>query len=102
MQAEFSKLVEAAKAIKTSGRWAAVNENIRELCANPGLDPQLVGSTVCISLCSAFRGISGADASVLRRKQRNLIGRMAGEKSTRAVYMVSVLLNEPRQCTPSV
>jgi hypothetical protein len=38
MDAEFSKFIDEAAAIAASGRWAAVNERIKQLAANPGPD----------------------------------------------------------------
>jgi hypothetical protein len=38
MDPEFSRLVDEAAAIAASGRWAAVNERIRYLAANPAAD----------------------------------------------------------------
>jgi hypothetical protein len=38
MDPEFSRLVDEAAAISTSGRWAAVNSRIETLAAQPGPD----------------------------------------------------------------
>jgi hypothetical protein len=38
MDPAFSRLVDEASNIAASGRWAAVNERIEHLSANPGVD----------------------------------------------------------------
>jgi hypothetical protein len=50
MDPEFSKLVYDAENIKTSGRWAAVNEELKRLAANPGADNAWYVELLC-SLC---------------------------------------------------
>jgi len=83
MDPEFSKLVDEADNIKTSGRWAAVNEEIKRLAASPSADNawyvQIFGS-LCYNVFSEYLLIKSAhaekrrgDASLLAWRARNLL-----------------------------
>lgn len=79
----FRKWTEDAAAIKSSGRWSAVNERIEALCASPGTDNawwvQLMAS-LCYKNFSEYRGLKSAhenrqddDISLLAWRARNLL-----------------------------
>jgi hypothetical protein len=83
MDPEFSKLIEMAASIATSGRWAAVNARIERLTANPGVDNEwfvrLFGS-LCSKVFSEYLALKRAhgekrenDASLLAWRARNLL-----------------------------
>jgi hypothetical protein len=81
MDPEFSRLVADAANIAASGRWAAVNERIKYLAANPGVDNdwwvQLFGS-LCSQVFSEYLSLKSAfeqklDASLLAWRARNLL-----------------------------
>ena len=83
MESEFSKLVDQAAAIATSGRWGAVNERIEALTANPGPRNawwvQLFAS-LCfqsfseyLSLKCAYENKQHDDAALLAWRARNLL-----------------------------
>ena len=83
MDAEFARLVEEAKNIASSGRWAAVNERIERLCANPGVDNdwwvQLFASLCShvfseyLSLKRAYEDKQNDDPALLAWRARNLL-----------------------------
>jgi hypothetical protein len=82
MDLESSRLVDDAAYISTSGRWAAINERIQCLAANPGVDNewwvQLFGSFCCqifseyLSLKRAYEEERGR-TSLLAWRARNLL-----------------------------
>jgi hypothetical protein len=83
MDPEFAKLVDDPEVIKTSGRWAAANEEIKRLAANPGADNvwyvELL-SSLCYNVFSEYLLIKNAheekrrgDASLLAWRARNLL-----------------------------
>ncbi len=83
MDPEFSRLVDAAADISTSGRWAAVNARIEQLAANPGVDNawyvQVLGS-LCFQMFSeylllkrSYENEPEADSSLLAWRARNLL-----------------------------
>src|ERR1700732_1829950 len=82
MDLESSRLVDDAAYISTSGRWAAINERIQCLAANPGVDNewwvQLFGSFCCqifseyLSLKRAYEEERGG-TSLLAWRARNLL-----------------------------
>jgi hypothetical protein len=82
MDPEFSMLVDEAAAIAASGRWAAVNEKIKYLAANPGADNdwsvQLLAS-LCYQVFSEYLSLKRAheekcsEASLLAWRTRNLL-----------------------------
>ena len=83
MDPEFSRLVDAAADISTSGRWAAVNARIEYLAANPGVDNgwyvQVLGS-LCFQMFSeyllmkrSYEEERDADSSLLAWRARNLL-----------------------------
>jgi hypothetical protein len=83
MDPEFAKLVNDADSIKTSGRWAAVNEEIKRLAANPGPDNSWyvrLFSSLCYNVFSEYLLIKKAhankqrgDAPLLAWRARNLL-----------------------------
>jgi hypothetical protein len=82
MDPELSRLVDEAANISGSGRWAAVNERIEYLAANPGIDNewwvQLFGS-LCFQVFSEYLSLKRAheeqrsEASLLAWRARNLL-----------------------------
>jgi hypothetical protein len=82
MDPEFTRLVEEAASIPTSGRWAAVNERIEHLAANPGPDNdwwvQLFGS-LCFQVFSEYLSLKSAheekrdEGALLAWRARNLL-----------------------------
>jgi hypothetical protein len=82
MDPEFSRLVEEAANIATSGRWDAVNKRIEQLTANPGKDNnwwvQLLGS-LCYQVFSEYLSLKRShgekcdNASLLAWRARNLL-----------------------------
>jgi hypothetical protein len=82
MDPEFSGLVDEAANIRASGRWAAVNEKIEHLAANPDTDNawlvQLFGS-LCFQVFSEYLCLIRSheekrdDASVVAWRARNLL-----------------------------
>ena len=82
MDPEFSRLVDEAANIPTSGRWAAVNERIEHLSANPGVDNdwwvQLFGC-LCFQVFSEYLSLKCAhqdkrdEGSLLAWRARNLL-----------------------------
>jgi hypothetical protein len=90
MDPEFSRLVNEAAEIATSGRWAAVNARIEALCANPGPDNawwvQLFAS-LCSQTFSEYLSLKRAyenkqdDTPLLAWRARNLL-----ELSVWAIY----------------
>jgi hypothetical protein len=82
MDPEFSRLVDEAANIAASGRWAAVNERIKYLAANPGVDNdwwvQLFAS-LCSHVFSEYLLLKRAHeekregASLLAWRARNLL-----------------------------
>jgi hypothetical protein len=98
---EFSRFVDDAAKIGTSGRWGAVNAAIGKLAANPGLDNewyvQLFGS-LCYQVFSEYRLLKNAyaekresDASLLAWRARNLL-----ELSVWALYFTKSRENARR------
>lgn len=82
MQPEFYKFVEDATAIKTSGRWAAVNERIKQLCANPNPDNGWwiqVFASLCAQIFMEYLALTKAhdaersETSLLAWRARNLL-----------------------------
>jgi hypothetical protein len=82
MDPEFSTLVDEAADIAASGRWAAVNERIEYLAANPGADNawwvQLFAS-LCSQIFSEYLSLKRAhdeesdETSLLAWRARNLL-----------------------------
>ncbi len=82
MDSEFSRLVDEAADISQSGRWAAVNERIEYLSANPGVHNdwwvQLFGS-LCFQVFSEYLSLKRAhehkryEVSLLAWRARNLL-----------------------------
>ncbi len=83
MDPEFSRLVDDAANIGTSGRWSAVNAEIERLAANPGVDNawyvQVFGS-LCFKVFSEYLLLKRAyaekgdgDGSLLAWRARNLL-----------------------------
>src|SRR5713101_2424593 len=82
MDPEFSRLVDEAANIAARGRWAAVNERIKHLAANPGADNdwwvQLFAS-LCSQVFSEYLFLKRAheekrdEASLLAWRARNLL-----------------------------
>lgn len=82
MDPEFVRLIEEAANIAASGRWAAVNEQIKCLAENPGADNdwwvQLFGS-LCAQVFSEYLFLKRAheencdDVSLLAWRARNLL-----------------------------
>jgi hypothetical protein len=65
MDPEFAKLVDDADSIKTSGRWAAVNEEVKRLAANPGADNSWyveIFSSLCYNAFSEYSLLKNAHA----------------------------------------
>jgi len=82
MDPECSRLIDEAANIATSGRWAAINEKITRLAANPGVDNdwwvQLLGC-LCFQVFSEYLSLKHAheekcdEASLLAWRARNLL-----------------------------
>jgi hypothetical protein len=82
MDPEFSRLINEAANIRESGRWAAVNERIKQLAANPGVDNdwwvQLFGS-LCFQVFSEYLSLIRSHeekrdgASALAWRARNIL-----------------------------
>lgn len=82
MDPEFSRLIDEAAKVATSGRWNAVNERIKQLSANPSKDNdwwvQLFGSLTFqvfseyLSLKRSYED-KRSDASLLAWQARNLL-----------------------------
>jgi hypothetical protein len=82
MNPEFSRLVDEAANVAASGRWAAVNERIEQLSANPGVNNgwwvQLIGS-LCFQVFSEYLSLKRAheerrgEAALLAWRARNLL-----------------------------
>src|SRR6266704_1131329 len=82
MDPEFSRLLDEAASISTSGRWTAVNESIERLSANPGVGNewwvQLFGS-LCFQIFSQYLSLKRAyegkhdKSSLLAWRARNLL-----------------------------
>jgi hypothetical protein len=83
MDPEFSKLVDDAAKIKTSGRWTAVNDGIRRLASNYDAENawymELL-SSLCYNVFSEYLSIKTThaekqrgDASLLAWRARNLL-----------------------------
>lgn len=82
MDPEFSRLVEDAANVATSGRWDAVNKRIEQLTANPGKGNdwwvQLFGS-LCFQVFSEYLSLKRSygekrdSASLLAWRARNLL-----------------------------
>jgi hypothetical protein len=83
MDSEFSKLVDDADSIKTSGRWAAVNEEIKRLAENPDTGNSWYVELFC-SLCyivfseyllikNAHTNKQRGDGPLLAWRARNLL-----------------------------
>lgn len=83
MDAEFSRLVDEAADIAASGRWAAVNERIKHLAANPGVDNDWwvqLFACLCSQIFSEYLLLKRAhgakengDAPLLAWRARNLL-----------------------------
>jgi hypothetical protein len=83
MDPEFSKLFDDAENTKTSGRWAAVNEEIKRLASNPGADNAWyikLFISLCYNVVSEYLLIKTAhaeqhkgDVSLLAWRARNLL-----------------------------
>ena len=83
MDPEFSRLVDAAAEISTSGRWAAVNARIEHLAANPGIDNEWyvqVLASLCAQVFSEYLLLKRAyeerrqdESSLLAWRARNLL-----------------------------
>ena|ERR1700731_5194537 len=83
MDPEFTKFVDDAANITTSGRWAAVYVEIKRLAANPGVDNEWCGQlfgSLCIQVLSEYQHLKQAyaenregDASLLTWRARNLL-----------------------------
>ena len=83
MDPEFTKFVDDAANIATSGRWAAVNAGIKRLAANPGVGNewyvQLKGSlyfqvfSEYLHLKKAYEEKQDGDVSLLAWRARNLL-----------------------------
>ena len=83
MDPEFSKFVDAANDIRTSGRWTAVNAAVERLAGNPGVDNgwyvQVFGG-LCFQVFSEYLSLTRAhenkregDSSLLAWRARNLL-----------------------------
>jgi hypothetical protein len=82
MDPEFSRLVDEASNIAASGRWAAVDQRIKQLAANPGAGNdwwvQLFAS-LCSKIFSEYLSLKRAheekrdEASLLAWRARNLL-----------------------------
>jgi hypothetical protein len=83
VHSEFKKLIDAAADIKSSGRWAAMNERIRRLTARPGVVEVWyvkTFSSLCYQLCSEYLQLEKAHAemeeknnSLLAWRARNIL-----------------------------
>jgi hypothetical protein len=82
MDPVFSKWVDDAANIAASGRWAAINERIRHLCANPSADNAWlvqVLASLCAQVFSEYLALKRAyeekrtEASLLAWRARNLL-----------------------------
>jgi len=83
MDPEFSRLVDQAAEIASSGRWAAVNARIEALAANPGADNpwwvQLLGALCSqnfseyLLLKEVYENPTRDDATLLAWRARNLL-----------------------------
>ncbi|HZL69718.1 MAG TPA: DUF5677 domain-containing protein [Candidatus Limnocylindrales bacterium] len=81
--AQFSRLVDAAAELSTSGRWAAVNAQIEHLAANPGIDNEWyvrVLASLCFQVFSEYLLLKRAyedgredESSLLAWRARNLL-----------------------------
>lgn len=83
MDSEFSRLIDEAEKIGTSGRWDAMNIALKRLAANPGLDNawhvQVLGA-LCSNIFSEYLLLKSDyerkqrdDASLLAWRARNLL-----------------------------
>lgn len=81
MDPEFSRLVEEAASVASSGRWNAVNEQIKLLVSNPGQDNgwwvQVLAS-LCAQLFSEYLSLKreyeeNRDEAVIAWRARNLL-----------------------------
>jgi hypothetical protein len=83
MDPENARLVDEAAEIAASGRLAAVNERIKSLAANPGLDNDWwvqVFASLCFQICSEYLSLKRAyeekrdnKTSLLAWRARNLL-----------------------------
>jgi hypothetical protein len=82
MDAELSRWVDEANKIGPSGRWAAVNARIEQLCANPGAGNTWwveMFSSLCASVFSEYLSLKRAyedprsEASLIAWRARNLL-----------------------------
>jgi hypothetical protein len=82
MHAAFSRLVDGAADIAASGRWAAVNERIKQLATHPGPDNAWwveIFTSLCAQTFSEYLALKRAheehrgDASLLAWRARNLL-----------------------------
>lgn len=82
MDNELSRWVDEANNIGGSGRWAAVNATIEQLCANPGAGNAWwveVFSSLCASVFSEYLSLKRAyedprsEASLIAWRARNLL-----------------------------
>jgi hypothetical protein len=82
MNAELSRWVEDASEIAASGRWAAVDERIKQLGANPEADNAWwarLFSSLCASIFSEYLSLkrayedSRSEASLIAWRARNLL-----------------------------
>jgi hypothetical protein len=91
MDPEYAKLVDDAANIATSGRWAAVDEEIKRLAANPEVGNEWYVQLICNlwfelfsehdQLKKAFEENQDRDVSLLAWRARNLL-----ELSVWAIY----------------
>jgi uncharacterized protein DUF5677 len=82
MDPGFSRLVDESASIPASGRWGAVNEKIKQLAANPGVNNdwwvQLFGS-LCFQIFSEYLSLKRAhgekrdEVSLVAWRARNLL-----------------------------
>jgi hypothetical protein len=82
MDTELSRWVDEAKAIGESGRWAAINARIEQLCANPGAGNAWwveMFSSLCASIFSEYLSLKRAyeeprsETSLIAWRARNLL-----------------------------
>ena len=84
MDSERSRWIDDAAQIATSGRWDAVNEQLKRMAANPGGPDNIWWVDLFLGLCSqvfseylllkrAYQEGSARDASVLAWRARNLL-----------------------------
>jgi Family of unknown function (DUF5677) len=82
MDAELSRWVDEANNVGASGRWAAVNARIEQLCANPGTGNAWwveVFSSLCASVFSEYLSLKRAyadarsETSLIAWRSRNLL-----------------------------